>query len=79
MKNHRAELRKAGGAIAAFMALAALALLSLFGGHPQPAAIDEDSYTAAETNLFKVVNGYYVLADPVGRVWATVVPVTATP
>lgn len=41
--------------------------------------IDEDSYTAAETNLFQVENGNYVLTDPVGRVWATVVPVTATP
>jgi hypothetical protein len=41
--------------------------------------IDEDSYTAAETNLFQVVNGNYVLTDPVGKVWATVVPVTATP
>ena len=38
MKNHRAELRKVGGAIAALLAVAALALLSLLGGHPQPAA-----------------------------------------
>lgn len=39
MKHYRAELRKAGGALAGMLALAALALVSLFGGHPQPSAL----------------------------------------
>jgi hypothetical protein len=41
--------------------------------------IDESDYTAAETDLFMVVNGLYVIKDPVGKVWATAIPVTTTP
>ena len=49
MKNHRAELRKAGGAIAALLALAAFALMSLFGGHPQPAALAQPAQSRTST------------------------------
>lgn len=41
--------------------------------------IDESNYTAAETDLFMVVNGLYVIKDPLGKVWATAIPVTTTP
>lgn len=41
--------------------------------------IDESDYTAAETDLFMVVNGLYVIKDPVGKIWATATPVTTTP
>lgn len=39
MKNHPMDLRTAGGALTVLLALAALTLLSLFGGKPQPAAL----------------------------------------
>ncbi|MEI2692713.1 MAG: hypothetical protein V9H69_24500 [Anaerolineae bacterium] len=49
MKNHRAELRKAGGALAVLIALAALVLLSLVGGHPQPAALAQPAQSRTST------------------------------
>lgn len=39
MNNNRTNLRMTGGALAVLLALAALATLSLFGGHPQPTAL----------------------------------------
>ena len=42
--------------------------------------IDQDSGTAAETNLFYVTqSGVYSLTTPVGTTWSGVVPITATP
>ena len=39
--------------------------------------IDQANYTAVQTNLFEVVGGAYVVTDPVGVTWSTVVPVSS--
>lgn len=41
MNKNRTNLRMTGGALAVLLALAVLATLSLFGGHPQPTALAE--------------------------------------
>jgi hypothetical protein len=49
MKNHRADLRTAGGALAVLLALAALTLLSLFGGRQQPIALAQPAQSRTST------------------------------
>jgi hypothetical protein len=49
MKNHRADLRTVGGALAVLLALAALALLSLFGGRQQPIALAQPAQSRTST------------------------------
>lgn len=49
MNNNRTDLRMTGGALAVLLALAVLATLSLFGGHPQPTALAQPGQTNTST------------------------------